>query len=699
MQITKSSDVILGIFVIAITALLLISIPTGLLDLLIVLNIAISLLLLSVSLFIPNSSALLSFPSLLLLTTLFRLGLNVASTRLILLQGFAGDVIQSFGMFLVQGEVVVGIIIFCIITVVNFIVIARGSSRVAEVAARFALDALPGKQMAIDSDMRAGLISAYEANQKREELRRESQLYGNMDGAMKFVQGDAIAGFVIIFTNILGGIYRGVSQGSSFTESVQTYTILTIGDGLVSQIPALLISICAGIVITRISSSSSATLGSDVGAQLLGRPGPLYLAGAILMLLGMFPDLPILPFWAGGLLFLGLGFLVQRGTLVVNETNEVNVGKGRFNLVEYSPSGTLQLPAARQLNTPLVVHIDSSFFGQNHRYDIDRFSLTWNNIRQEFESESGLALSEASLKLSDQVGACGYRVMFNEIEITRGKLRPDHMLIEGSKFLADMIGLGIEVSETHPLSGGTCFWTRRSNLSERLSSVVGLTICSHWEWISFEICAFFRNHSEEVLTLSIVQERLRQIEQNSPALMEEVFGKKMIDASRLTEVLQRFAREGGNVGNLQQLLEHIAAYYANYKLSNGTYEFESAEIVGFLRQRLSRALLSGVMSSRSTLKSIILSKEVENLFEDLNVTKDALSKLDRVERFRLIEGLRVAMHPIKDRGVLPVLIICSSDLRATVSDFVLQHGVGVQVAAELEIAGGITVERVGEWRL
>ncbi|MCB0352418.1 MAG: FHIPEP family type III secretion protein, partial [Bdellovibrionales bacterium] len=243
----QRSDFFLGVFVIAITAMLLIPLPTGLLDVLLVLNISFSLLLLVVGLYMPNALALLAFPSLLLLTTLFRLGLNVASTRLILSQGDAGRVIEAFGTFLIQGELLVGVIIFLIITIVNYVVIAKGSSRVSEVAARFALDALPGKQMAIDSDLRAGLLTAQEAERRREELRKESQLFGSMDGAMKFVQGDAIAGFFIIVTNIVGGLSIGLLQGMDVADAVQTYTMLTVGDGLVSQIPALLISICAGI--------------------------------------------------------------------------------------------------------------------------------------------------------------------------------------------------------------------------------------------------------------------------------------------------------------------------------------------------------------------------------------------------------------------------------------------------------------------
>ena len=312
--VTRHSDVIVALFVVAITTMLLIPLPTGLLDFLLAINISVGLLLLLVGLYTPNALTLLAFPSLLLLTTLFRLGLNVASTRLILSQADAGRVIDAFGTFLIQGELVVGVIIFVIITIVNFIVIAKGSARVSEVAARFALDALPGKQMAIDLDLKSGLIDSREAHERREQLRRESQLYGSMDGAMKFVQGDAIAGFFIILTNVIGGMYLGISDGMSFADAIQTYTRLTIGDGLVSQIPALLISVCAGIVVTRVSSADDATLGADVEEQLFAKPGTLLFSGLLLVLIGLFPGLPWAPFILVGGIFIVSSMLLKRSS-------------------------------------------------------------------------------------------------------------------------------------------------------------------------------------------------------------------------------------------------------------------------------------------------------------------------------------------------------------------------------------------------
>jgi type III secretion protein V len=292
----RYADVILVALVVSITAMLIVPLPTILLDVLLVINISFSILLLLVGLYLPNSAALYTFPTILLLSTLFRLGLNVASSRLILSQGDAGQVIESFGTFLIRGQIVVGIIIFTIVTIVNFIVISKGATRVSEVAARFALDSLPGKQTAIDNDARAGVISADEARRKRDDLRRDSQLYGSMDGAMKFVQGDAVAGFFIILTNIIGGVYMGLSAGMPLAEAVQSYTVLTVGDGLVTQIPGLLTSICAGIIVTRVSSVDVSTLSTDLRVQLFSQPITLLITGGILIVFAALPGVPAFPF-------------------------------------------------------------------------------------------------------------------------------------------------------------------------------------------------------------------------------------------------------------------------------------------------------------------------------------------------------------------------------------------------------------------
>jgi len=309
-QISRFADLALAVLVIAIIGLMILPIPTFLLDTLLATNLCISIALLLVAMYIPSALHLSTFPSLLLFTTLFRLALNITTTRLILLKAHAGDIIYTFGHFVVAGNYVVGGVIFLIITIVQFLVITKGSERVSEVAARFTLDAMPGKQMSIDSDMRAGLIDIDEAKRRRQSLEKESQLFGAMDGAMKFVKGDAIAGLIITAINIIGGLIIGVLQkGMPLPKAVQTYSILTIGDGLVSQIPALLISITSGVVVTRVSSGEEeANLGRDIGQQLLSQPKALLIASGMLFGFALIPGFPAAQFLILGSIVGAIGY-------------------------------------------------------------------------------------------------------------------------------------------------------------------------------------------------------------------------------------------------------------------------------------------------------------------------------------------------------------------------------------------------------
>ena len=295
-RLTKHSDLFLAGLIVSIIAMMILPMPTVLVDFLLATNLGLAVVLLMMSMYINSVLSFSTFPSMLLFTTLLRLGLNITTSRLILLQADAGEVITTFGNFVVGGNLIVGMVVFMIITIVQFIVIAKGSERVAEVAARFTLDAMPGKQMSIDADMRAGVIDIDQAKKRRNLVEKENQLYGAMDGAMKFVKGDAIAGMIVIGVNMIGGVSVGVLQhGMEVGEALKTYSILTIGDGLVSQIPALLIAITAGIIVTRVSTDESQALGGDIGNQILSQPKALMIGGGLLLLFALIPGFPINP--------------------------------------------------------------------------------------------------------------------------------------------------------------------------------------------------------------------------------------------------------------------------------------------------------------------------------------------------------------------------------------------------------------------
>ena len=308
--LNRYADLGLAFLVVAVVGMMIVPVPPFILDLLLVLNISISMVMLLIAMYIPSALQLASFPTIILVTTLFRLALNVSSTRLILLEASAGEVIASFGQFVVRGNFVVGAVIFLVLLLINMLVISKGSERVAEVAARFTLDAMPGKQMSIDADLRAGALDLDEARQKRKDLGRESQLFGSMDGAMKFVKGDTIAGLIITAINIIAGIIIGVTQrGMTAGEAVETYSILTIGDGLVSIIPALLMSVCAGLIVTRVASEEEdANLGMDLATQVFAQPKAFMIAAGFIFLVGLVPGLPTIPFAIMAIVIGGLSY-------------------------------------------------------------------------------------------------------------------------------------------------------------------------------------------------------------------------------------------------------------------------------------------------------------------------------------------------------------------------------------------------------
>jgi flagellar biosynthesis protein FlhA len=317
-RIAGQSDILLAVGVISILSVMVIPLPTAILDILLVVNITLALVVLLVSMYLTEPLEFSVFPGLLLVLTLFRLSLNVASTRLILGEAYAGNVISAFGNFVVKGNYIVGFVIFLILVIIQFVVITKGSGRIAEVAARFTLDAMPGKQMAIDADLNAGLVDEGEARQRREKVTREADFYGAMDGASKFVRGDAIAGLIITVINILSGFAIGLLQKDmGLIEALQTYTLLTIGDGLVSQIPALIISTGAGIVVTRASSDSN--LGTDLSKQLLSQPRAIYVVSGALVMFGLTPGLPSIPFF----FLAGLAVVLARGAVQAKKTEEM----------------------------------------------------------------------------------------------------------------------------------------------------------------------------------------------------------------------------------------------------------------------------------------------------------------------------------------------------------------------------------------
>jgi type III secretion protein V len=500
--LARHGDILLAGLVVGIVAMMIIPLPTFLLDLLLTTNISISVILLLVCISISDALRIATLPSLLLITTLFRLGLNVSSTRLILLQADAGEVIRSFGEFVVSGNLVVGAVIFLILTLIQFIVIAKGSERVAEVAARFALDAMPGRQMAIDADLRAGAIDLDEARRMRANLKRESQLYGSMDGAMKFVKGDAVAGILITVINIVGGLLIGVLQrGMPLGDALRLYSILTVGDGLVSQIPALLISTGAGIVVTRVASEDEGSpLGKDIGEQVLGQPRAIAIAAGLLVLLSLVPGMPTFPF---------LVLAVAIGTVAY----ALRSARGRGDPqerpseeLEPQPETDAALPAAITLEVGdgLTPCIDARSDGGRFRTEIIP------GLRELLHTELGVRLPGIRVRGAvRELPPRGYRILLSEIPMASGVI-PEESLDPPTQ-------------------------------------------------IAIHLGSLLRAYAFEFVGLEEAQQLLDSLERTHPTLVHEVV-PKAVSIQTLAEVLRRLVEEGISIRHLREILQALAEW-------------------------------------------------------------------------------------------------------------------------------------------
>lgn len=693
----RYSEVVLLVFVIAIAAMLIVPLPTPLLDILLVVNISFSILLLLVGLYVSNSAALYTFPTVLLLSTLFRLGLNVASSRLILSQGDAGRVIESFGTFLIRGEVVVGIIIFSIVTIVNFIVIAKGAARVSEVAARFFLDALPGRQLVIDNDARAGVISAEEARKKRDHLRLESQLYGSMDGAMKFVQGDAVAGLFIIVVNVVGGVYMGVSSGLGLGDAVQTYTVLTVGDGLVTQIPSLLTSICAGIIVTRVSSSETSTLGIDLRTQLFSQPITLLVTALILLVFASLPGIPATPFllvatisaFAGWFLIKREREMAGRGG-IAGEYGRLGGDAGRHE------KGMSELGEAA-----LRLELDARVLFKQYRTQPQRYTEAWTGFNEAFHAHVGVLLPDVNVVQSDLLAPSSYQVHYGGIEMFSGIVAPDALFVEISSCQARILGLPVLKEEEHPISGHKVFWTRDTTQTRSVLDAAAIRSYDFFEYICLRIGSFCQRHPEEFLSVTDVHSLLRQIEKRHPGLIAEGFGKDFISVPRLTELLHELVRQGVSVRDFRGVVEGVASYCSANRVSvDDESSIDLAEVVRHLRACRRRQVLRRFLGSANSLHVVSLSEDVERILSEADFDNKALPvAVEAPVLDGLLAGLSRVLKPTLEQGVLPVALLCSNDLKEKVLSITRMNRHPLFVTTFEELDPSVPVQQIGMWMM
>ncbi|MGH8671264.1 MAG: flagellar biosynthesis protein FlhA, partial [Burkholderiales bacterium] len=581
--------------IIMILAMLILPLPPFLLDLLFTFNISLAMIVLLVSLYTLKPLEFAVFPTLLLVTTLLRLSLNVAATRIVLLEGHtgpdaAGKVIEAFGHFLVGGNFAVGIVVFVILVVINFIVITKGAGRIAEVSARFTLDAMPGKQMAIDADLNAGLIGEGDARKRRTEIAQEADFFGSMDGASKFVRGDAVAGIIIMLINILGGLTVGVLQHDlDFASAASTYTLLTIGDGLVAQIPALIISTSAGIVVSRVATDES--LGQQFFGQLFSRSQVLYITASILALLAVIPNMPHVAFLtlAGGLATTAY-FVAQRSKAVVLEEPAAEQAKPAVQEVSWddvAPVDVLGLEVGYRL-IPLV---DRGQDGELLR--------RIKGIRRKFAQDMGFLVSAVHIRDDLELRPNAYRITLKGVEVGQGEAFLGMFLaINPGRVLGELAGTPTK----DPAFGLPAVWIDAQ--SREQAQTYGYTVVDASTVVATHLSNLIHTHAAQLLGRNEVQSLLDHIAKRSPKLLEDLI-PKTVTLATLQKVLQNLPEEGMHIRDIQTIIEVISEYAPRVP--------DAADLTGLVRSELGPAIVHLVFPGRNELPVVALDPGLENI--------------------------------------------------------------------------------------
>ena len=584
----KYAGMVAAFGVVGIIGIMIVPLPAMVLDILLALNITMAVIVITVSMYTNEPLQFSVFPGLLLILTLFRLSLNIASTRLILSEGYAGGIIEAFGTFVVSGNYVVGFIIFLILVIINFVVITKGAGRIAEVSARFTLDALPGKQMAIDADLNAGLIDDKEAKERREKISREADFYGAMDGASKFVRGDAIAGLIITMINIIGGLIIGVAQnGMEFSEAVTTYSKLTIGDGLVTQIPALLISTASGLVVSRAAAGSN--VGEAIITQLLSQPRALMIASVVIFIFGLAPGLPTLPFFV---LALGTGGLAYTRLQAIPEEKEIEEEE---EVPESSPHDEIKAllqvdPLELEIGYGLIHLVDESQGGDLlHRV---------SSIRKQIALEIGIIVPPIRIRDNLQLGSNSYTVRIRGNEIARGEILSNHLLVLNPEVL-DPSTPGEDTTE--PTFGMPAKWIPASHKVEAES--VGATVVDPETVLATHLMDVFKMSAHQLLSRQDVQVLINNVKETNPTVVEELI-PGLLGVGTVQKVLQNLLAEKVPLKDLVYILEVLADFAPQTK--------DPELLTEYLRSHLAETICQTFKNEDGKLYAITLDPSVES---------------------------------------------------------------------------------------
>ena len=692
----RNPDVILAVGVIGMLALLIIPVPGFVMDSLIASNIALASVVLLVALFSTTSLKVSSFPSILLMTTVFRLSLNVSTTRLILSKGTAGAIVEGFGKFVASGDLVVGLVMFLVITIVQFLVIGKGAERVAEVAARFTLDAMPGKQMSIDADLRNGAITDEDAVDKRESLSRESQLYGAMDGAMKFVKGDAIAGLVITVLNLVAGLIIGVSRlGMSMGEAAQTYSVLTIGDGLVSQIPALLITLAAGIMTTRVSPErETQNLGHVLKSQLFSSPKVLGVAASFALLMVFVPGMPVIPFLliAGVLVGLTIRALTGTGTDCYSEHS----GASDFERTLEAKVKQAQAQQAAVDNVapavvPLCVEVDPTLttalgLDPKQASESELVSDLIPQVRDALYAETGVRVPGIRVKANVRgLAERSFRILLKDVPVCEAQIRVDGLLVMECPERVRRSGVEAE-SMSHPINGSEVSFV--SFEAAEVMDAMGLKSWTPNGVLALNLVKVLRKHTRAFVGLQEVSELVDRLEKAYPALVREVV-PKVVSLQQLVDVLRRLVDERVSIRDLKSILEALA--------DGANYETDGVALTELVRSALSMQIAHSHSGMSGEISVVLIDPVLEDpIRASIQYTTGGSYLAMEPEISRgIIDAVVHSIGPVVKNGAMPV-ILTTNTIRRYFRKLIESDLPEVSVLSFEELPGELAIQPLGQ---
>ncbi|WDE08601.1 type III secretion system export apparatus subunit SctV [Thalassomonas viridans] len=679
--ISQRNDVLLAVFLVSVIFMMIMPMPTWLVDVLIATNMSIAVTLLMLAVYVQSPLELSVFPGILLATTLFRLALSITTTRLILLEADAGKIVEAFGNFVVGGNLVVGAVIFLILTIVQFLVITKGSERVAEVSARFSLDSMPGKQMSIDGDMRAGVIDQQQATKLRSVVQRESQLYGSMDGAMKFVKGDAIAGLVIVAVNILGGIAIGMGQkGMTGSEALHIYSILTIGDGLVAQIPSLFISITAGFIVTRVKPEDKLNLGNDMGRQLTGHPKALMIGGSLLAGFAFIPGFPTLAFLVLACIIGGSGFYLAKR----NPTDDTPAGKNSEGDIIPEMTTEGDSDDLQSITAPLILDIDA---GCKEFLTVARLNEQLKRVRHALYMDLGVPFPGIHLRYNAGLNDRQYQILLQEIPVAEGILPLDHVIVREASEDLDILAVPYESPENCTIPGKV-IWVENQYQSQLEQA--GIYAMDPVETVCFHLSYVLKRYAADFIGIQETRQIIENMEKDFAELVKEV--QRLLPLQKITDIFQRLVAEDISIRSLRCIFEALVEWAQKEK--------DTILLTEYVRGALSRQISYKYSNDTNIMSAYLLTQDLEETVRSgiRQTSAGAYLALEPDESKGILDQIQKNVGDINNVLHKPVLVV-SLDIRRYIRKLIERDFYDLAVLSFQELTQDINVQplaRIGE---